>query len=241
MAIGGKVEMPFELGQFALPLGKFFFTLSLFLNNVDEPILLLHHWCVPRNGDAEVWHEWDGAFEGWLLGRISHFFVSVTHCCNEEVKEEDEQVNFNVQELLGQITSKFQTVVNDGIDSIYTRQEQHAKDVNEQLHLINERVEKMEIRQTMQGHDLEQQQQLQRQRDLTIRDRDLQTFIAQTDPESYLHMEDAKDKLWELHQENSDEYYRARESHDTMDGCKVKDAMQRKVYVLVDGKLEVIN
>ena len=134
-------------------------------------------------------------------------------------------MNFNVHELLGKITSQFQTVVNDGINTIYTRQEQHAKGVNEQLHLISGRVEKMERIQAMQGHGMEQQQQLQRQRELTIRDRDLKNFVAETDPDSYLHMEDARDKLWDLHQQDSEEYYRARDRQYNMDRCKVKDVM----------------
>ena len=77
--------------------------------------------------------------------------------------------------------------------------------------------------------EVEQQLLQQSRLDLTISNKDLHSFVAQVDQDSYLHMEGAKDKLWEQYQEDSDEYIRARERHDTMDGCKIKDVMQRKV------------
>jgi hypothetical protein len=93
----------------------------------------------------------------------------------------------------------------------------------------------------MKMQDVEMVQQQRLAMDLNVKDRDYQAFVEQTSPESYMHMEDARDKLWEQLKTDPDEYYRARDRHDTTNGCKVKDAMHRKVQVMVDGNVEVIN
>ena len=62
----------------------------------------------------------------------------------EEEKEEEEQVSFNVKDLMGQIKAQVRTVVNEGIDTINAGQQQHAQNIKEQQQVICERVEKLE-------------------------------------------------------------------------------------------------
>ena len=68
--------------------------------------------------------------------------------------------------------------------------------------------------------------------DLTISKREYLAFMTEIDMSLYLHSNGAKDKLWEQYEKDPEEYERARERLDMMDGCKITDAMQRKVQVL---------
>ena len=167
----------------------------------------------------------------------------------EEEKEEEEHVSFKVDDLMGQIRAQVHDVVNTGIDTINAGQQQHAQVIQGQLQMICERVDVLEqAKATSTGvpmgtvHQAQEMEQelLHLRLDLTVSNREFLAFMAQVDMSVYLHMNGAKDKLWEQYEKDPDEYVRVRERHDMMDGCKIKDAMQRKVQVLVDGNVEVM-
>ena len=60
VAISGKVEMPLELGELALPFAKFFLTLCLFLDSVDEPVLLNISFCESSHGNRIIGNQRNG-------------------------------------------------------------------------------------------------------------------------------------------------------------------------------------